>query len=92
MEFTQDENDIAVSLFQFSESRAFGMQQSRPSDRCQAALDGLLEKGMITVEKHGHKGKMYKPTPELKKHDWKPIDRDSDLTITQPLQEHQNDH
>ena len=65
---SQDANDLAGGLF-FSGSNTetiFHMEQSRPTERCQIALDELLAADYLESEPFGAKGVRYAPTDKMK--------------------------
>ena len=55
-ELNKDAVSLAAGIFfgGMNSELSFGMEQSKPSDRCQSGLDDLLAHGYITSEKTQH--------------------------------------
>ena len=85
-ELNKDAVSLAAGIFFGGNSAelSFGMQKSKPSDRCQNGLDNLLECGYVTSEKMGRKGVSYHPTDKMQAAKW-PRPVDDGMMITQPL-------
>lgn len=85
-ELNKDAISLAAGIFfgGMNSELSFGMEQSKPSDRCQIGLDDLLEHGYVTSEKMGRKGVSYHPTDKMKAVKW-PRPVDDGMMITQSL-------
>lgn len=82
--FSQDTINIASGLFLNGrcERVGFGMRDSRPSDRCQVALDELVKAGHIIKSDLGRDGVEYRPAEKMKGFKYGKVTRDATLKIT----------
>ncbi len=81
-----DAEQLAAGIFFSGNNRetTFHMQMSRPTARCQAGLDRLVEGGYLqrTEDKYG--AVTYRPTDLMRETQW-PKSYDNGLYITEPI-------
>lgn len=87
LDLSQDANDLANYLFfdGYNKEITFHMQKSKPSDRCQVALDELVDKGFLYKKPHPPKGVSYFPTEKMDTTELRAVTKDSGLKITQRI-------
>lgn len=86
-QLSQDAHHIASGLFLNGANKetAFHMEKSKPSDRCQAALDELYAEGFLIAELFGKRGIKYIPTDKMRGIKFNQQTKDTGLAITEPL-------